>query len=429
MLTSTDELKTSLEGHSAEFETLLRLIPAKYYLVPEDSGEYTSKYQKNSKKQKAPKQAIKEASKKAKRDKLDPANNKTIIELQEEAALLKKTNAISKRKGKAREASDDDEDKGTGSGAEYVGLDMDRMDVDGDDVSADENDASGEEDSVVKFKPMEAPASIETLRAKLRARMEELRQKNGRNKLTSQSNGDPESKDELLEERRKQRAAMREKRRKETKEKKRKEEEERKKKGKDKERQQASNGPNTKTQLLVPDVYNAPSGSSSKLTNITFSTLSGTTPHTAKHLKTSSNPAQALTQLQSHLSTLSSLPPEKRKEHEEREKWEKANARVAGVKVHDDPARLAKAVKRKEKEKAKSKKDWEARKEEVAKAQAARTKKRADNIAMRHEKKKSKGKGKKDGKRRPGFEGKGFGSGGRSGVKKAGSSSKGKGRK
>ncbi|KAL5497871.1 hypothetical protein ACEPAH_2802 [Sanghuangporus vaninii] len=428
MSTSTDELKASLEGHNTEFEALLRLIPAQYYLVPEDSGEYTSKYQKNSRKKKAPKQAIKEASKKAKRDKLDPANNKTIIELQEEAALLNKNNTAFKKNGKAREAGndDDDEDNDAGSGVEGVELDMDRMDVDGEDVSADENIASGEGENVVKFKPMEASASIEDLRAKLRARMEELRQKNGRNKLASQSNGDPGSKDELLEERRKQRAAMREKRRKETKEKKRREEEERKK-GKDKERQQTSNGPNTKTQLLVPDVSNTPSGSSSKLTNITFSTLSGTTPQTAKHLKASSNPAQALTQLQSRLSTLSSLPPEKRKEHEEREKWEKANARVAGVKVHDDPARLAKAVKRKEKEKTKSTKEWEARKEEVAKAQAARMKKRADNIAMRHEKKKSKGKGKKDGKRRPGFEGKGFGSGG--GTKKVGSSSKGKGRK
>ena len=97
MPTSPADLQSSLERHNAAFESLLKLIPPKYYIVndaPDDqvfifyfyfsimpTGIYhlnfflalsqgSSKYQKNSKKQKAPKQAVKEATKKAKRDKV-----------------------------------------------------------------------------------------------------------------------------------------------------------------------------------------------------------------------------------------------------------------------------------------------------------------------------------------------------------------------
>jgi hypothetical protein len=59
--------------------------------------------------------------------------------------------------------------------------------------------------------PMAKPESIASLRDKLHLRMAALRR-------GGQGGGEPGDKDELLEERRKQRAALREKRRKETKE-------------------------------------------------------------------------------------------------------------------------------------------------------------------------------------------------------------------
>jgi hypothetical protein len=122
------------------------------------------------------------------------------------------------------------------------------------------------------------------------------------------------------------------------------------------------------------------------------------------------------------------MPEDKRKAIEDREKWAKAEARLEGVKVHDDESRLKKAAKRKEKEKSKSKKDWyvyiqllfryllttaknrDEKREQVTAAMAARQKKRNDNIAMRNDRKNDKKKGSSK-KARPGFEGKVYGKG------------------
>lgn len=106
----------------------------------------------------------------------------------------------------------------------------------------------------------------------------------------------------------------------------------------------------------------SPSGPSSyhngPLTNVAFSALAGSTSKKAARLKTSSNPAQALTQLTARKEKLAALPEEKRKSVENRERWTKAEARVEGVKVKDNEGQLKKAIKRKEKEKVRSKKNW-----------------------------------------------------------------------
>jgi len=339
---------------------------------------------------------------------LDPANNKFIVDIQNEAAALKQTGSATpkgKRKAVAISSDDDSDDADMN-----VDFNVDMEDKDDNEEDSSEYEDDGGEEKGATIVPMPESGSISALREKLHARMAALRRG-----VKSQGNGDGEAgdRDELLEERRRQRAAMREKRRKETKEKIRREEDAKGKKGKGKEKDSRAQGHQTKTQLLVPDQPSTSKPSSH--TNVAFSTLAGSsTGKKAQQLKTSSNPSQALDQLAARKEKLAALPEEKRKAIEEREKWAKAEARMDGVKVRDDEGRLKKAVKRKEKEKGKSKKAWDERKEQVTNSMAAKQKKRSDNIAMRNERKsdKRKGVGKNKSKARPGFEGKLFGRGG-----------------
>ncbi|KAL4067464.1 surfeit locus protein 6-domain-containing protein [Scleroderma yunnanense] len=387
MPTSTDDLRTSIEAHNDIFESLLRLIPPKYYLIKDDDteGPHTSnKYMKHSKNQKTPKQDVKNA----RREKFDPANQKSIVDLQNEAALQhEQLNKKDKGKRKAPPPPSSHSDSSDSRSEHEDGED------EGDDAMDVQNDNEPE------MVPMPRNESITALRQKLHARMAALRRGGG--------GDEPGNKDALLEERREQRAALREKRRRETKERKRAE------KANDKNKNTKTTS--IKNQLLVQDGHASSSGPSSNhdgpLTSVAFSSISGTTSKKVAHLKSSNNPTQALSQLSSRKEKLAALPGEKRKAAEERERWAKAEARIEGVKVKDNEALLKKAIKRKDKEKARGKKKWEERKEQVTAQMAARQKKRADNIATRNERRNEKRKSKGKAKARPGFEGKSYAKG------------------
>ena len=209
--------------------------------------------------------------------------------------------------------------------------------------------------------PLPAPSSISTLREKLHARIAALQQT--RHSKTHTPTTEAQDKDELLEERRQQRAAILERRR----------QKKEGKKDKDKGKKEKAlpikvglshicppcdtddaNAWQVQSQLIVPDPPRTQDG----LANVAFSTVSGSLNKKARFLTTSSNPSQALDQLSARKAKLAAMPEDKRKSIEERDKWNKAEARLEGVKIKDDEGRLKKAVKRKEKDRLKSKKAW-----------------------------------------------------------------------
>jgi hypothetical protein len=113
---------------------------------------------------------------------------------------------------------------------------------------------------------------------------------------------------------------------------------------------------------------------------------------------------------------LSGLDGEKRAELEEKDRWLGAKRRVAGERVRDDASLLKKTLKRTEKLKGKSEKEWGERIAGVKKGQEQKQRKREDNLKKRKDEKGVKGKAKAKGgaksggkkpsqKKRPGFEG------------------------
>ncbi|KAF2835151.1 SURF6-domain-containing protein, partial [Patellaria atrata CBS 101060] len=130
-----------------------------------------------------------------------------------------------------------------------------------------------------------------------------------------------------------------------------------------------------------------------------------------KRRKGPQDPRTALEAAKNKQARLSGLDVEKRKDIEEKNMWLNAKKRAHGERVRDDTNLLKKTLKRQEKTKMKSEREWNDRIEGVKKGQEIRQKKREENLQKRKEEKGTKGKsnkGKPKSKKpkgRPGFEG------------------------
>ncbi|KAJ3348313.1 hypothetical protein HDU83_001386 [Entophlyctis luteolus] len=402
-----DDMQRLLRVHKS-IDALVDLIPAKYYIPPStsrkdptdsvatsdaDPGALGNKKNKdnssrtsggsggkilathNAKKQAAPKQAIKEATKKAKKWKLDPSSDAHLLT---SAAV-------------ASEA-----EKSVSNGASTV-----------------------------------QPAnSIEELRDRLRQKIAMARLKRGLEvKDTAQdgSQGEspsaasshsfrngtagnapiPRSRQEILEKRMKKRKEL-------------KEQIQKRKSG---DSSALSSKKNAAKDIAAELKKAALSGEGS----LDFSRISFSSKSTSKDAVTLTNgafkntrlakkhdPKTLLTKLEHEKQKLAELAvknPEKHAAVVEASKWEKATAMAHGEVVRDNVSLVKKSVKKLEKRKAKSQSEWKKRNDAVSHSKAERDKKRAENLRARAEGKKKKGplhgvkKGAGAKMKRAGFEG------------------------
>ncbi|KAG0041008.1 surfeit locus protein [Podila clonocystis] len=385
-----DGIEERIKAHGSSFDSLLKLIPAQYYITKElTEEEQNSKYQHN-KKRSAPKQEIKDRSKKAKKAKLDPENIKSVSDIQSEMAT----------KGN----SDDDEDEDgedEDDNDQIMGSDNEDEDVIEDDSEAP---VMGKKTPTHNFdglltlvqtaaqQPAQPPQSILELRAKLEERLAKFRGRRGAAEANNANK--PTSRQAILEARLKRK----------------KDKKASQKLAKEKRAAGGSEG------LLVKEASESssmnggrPSASSiNDKGEVRFSKF-----EFAGLQKKKKGPTDAkgqLSMVEAHKEKLAALQvadPEKANALKEKDTWKKALQLAQGEKVKDDVKLLKKTIKREETFKKKSSKDWGERKSTVAKGKDQKQKRREDNLKARIDAAKSKGKKDKGDKKggKPGAKG------------------------
>jgi hypothetical protein len=129
-----------------------------------------------------------------------------------------------------------------------------------------------------------------------------------------------------------------------------------------------------------------------------------------KKAKGPSDPKSRLAHLDAKAERLAKMDPEKAEKALTNDRWHHALLAARGERIKDNPSLLKKTIARNEREKKKSKREWDERLAKIERDKEERQRKREENIAKRREEKGKKGKkvkGKKPvvKKKRPGFEG------------------------
>lgn len=315
---------------------MVNLIPAKIYLVKDAEQAADNKHFHN-KKGKAPKQSMKEASKKAKRLKLEPDNEKTIEQLQ--------------REGREKGAS-----------VEKAGGRDDAMEI---------TSERFEPRSVEKVQSV----GLNELREKLKKRIDGLR------KRRRVDEGDDEG--GVVDPERAQKRLKRIELRKKKKEK----------------RKNAAKQSSTEKQIAQPSRPSVQDQEGRVVySKFDFSVPMGKDGKHGSKKKNYHSLLRKAEAIQEKLDQLRKEDEQKGQELEDKLKWKRAIQQAKGVKVRDDPKLLKKTLKKTEKKKIQSKKQWEERTKSVQKTKDKRQELRQKHIQERTEQKKTKKtKGRKPG--------------------------------
>eukprot|EP00040_Diaphanoeca_grandis_P039190 m.258380 g.258380 ORF g.258380 m.258380 type:complete len:509 (-) comp36493_c0_seq1:186-1712(-) len=375
------QLEQRLLTSSKFFDNCVNLIPAAHYFTqtPEEELERASKYDQN-KKEKAPKQEIKEATKKAKRARLDPSSHKTVVDIQIE------------KKIEMDDANNDDDEE---EEEEHQVADIDL----GDDVEMELGDvATGAPITKTVTTPSSFIEEVDrsTLKTRLATKINSLKgNRKERMKTVGTKVGSKKKQAKMKAE-----------------------------KARLKIKQQNAPGSEPNAAARAPLIQGTKNSSGA----VVFSKFDFSTAQRVEHLKKKgpSTPMQLLAKAkadQERLEKLKKKDPEAAEKKEQSKKLKAALLKTEGVKVKDDPTLLKKTVERTETKKRKSTRDWDQRKETIDKYKDEKDKKRKINIKTRKdakiEKKLNRGKksaktsqkgGKTSGKganpkKRPGFEG------------------------
>ncbi|CEP15084.1 hypothetical protein [Parasitella parasitica] len=386
-----DTLSDRLMHDVQIFDNLLKLIPAKFYVM-DKTEETNGKFQHNKRK-KAPKQAIKEATKKAKKAKLDPSNAKSIAEVQEERAKQLAQEQQSKSDDESADEDDNDEDDGNGAQEETEKMDVDSGAFSGLDDSESVTTDSASLQEPVNLQPMEK-SDITQLRNRLHERISQLRQKRN---APGANTANPRSREDILAARNKKK-------------------QDRKKAIK---AQKEKGGKAASEELVKFDDKKPshdrtrPSADSIKMDgDVFFGKLAVGGSKDQKKKKGPSDAKTQLKMLEAKKEKIDRLKEENKSKADqviEKEEWNKVIALATGEKPKDDARLLKKTIKRQEKLKTKSGQEWNKRIEKVKYDEKKMIRKREENIKAKIEEKKNKKRGIKvkpaSKKARPGFEG------------------------
>lgn len=402
------ELAARLTAHEHAFEGLLDLIPAKFY-NPEDAAN-----QWNKRKQ------TKEEQVKAKRAKLDPAQNSRQMKRVGEDAAAVTTDApvAQSRKAKVKQPKAKKADKAkptkAGTNGSADAMSASKVRAKGGKAIPKElavpplTTALGDDDkpSSIDASPLPESTSTEAdipnqpdpnrniadLRAKLAAKIEALRTR--RKAPGTEVEGAPRSREAILEVRRKKEEARAAK----------------KKLEKQARKDAALEMPQEEAEAVKSESDSEsdeededeahPTGgdaavSYGKLTLPNGEAVSSTFETQGARKRKHQDPKSALEAALNKRKRISGLDDEKKQAIKDSDAWHKALLQADGEKLKDDVGLLKKAVKRQEATKKKSEKEWKARLSSIAMAKKNKQKTREKNLKERREAKGQKGGHKK----------------------------------